>query len=101
MLLQTLSTTLSLKFSHRDILPGWIVLSRSFHIGVLSMDAKLPPRGSVEREKLNKYISHLKCCINQKKIKIIKQYLGYKICWFAEHHIGHYLALQMTSPFDY
>ena len=36
-------------------LPKWIMLAGSFHTGVLSINAKLPPRCSVEREKLPLY----------------------------------------------
>ena len=67
---------------------------------VLSINAKLPPRCSVEREKLIffKGKNRKSKTRNQKKKKKNHTF-GYNICYFVEGHIGYCPPLEKTSLF--
>ena len=69
---------------------------------MLSINGKLPPRCSVEREKLiffNAKNRKSKTKNKKQKQKQKKPYLGYNICYFVEGHIGYCLPLVKTSLF--
>ena len=67
---------------------------------VLSINGKLPPSCSVEREKLIFFNGkNRKSKPKNKKQKQKKPYLGYNICYFVEGHIGYCLPLVKTSLF--
>ena len=64
----------------------------------MTINGKLPPRCSVEREKFIFFNGkNRKSKTKNKKQK--KPYLGYNICYFVEGHIGYCFPLEKKSLF--